>query len=65
VTVSPCPRAARPGDLDLDLVVRVALLVDEDRRAGRDLAAEHEVGERILDVALDRAAQRPAPIVGS
>src|SRR5262245_6300338 len=51
-------RGAR-DDLDLDLVVRVALLVDEDRRAGRDLAPEHEVGERVLDVALDRAAQRP------
>ena len=34
-----------------------------DRRAR--VGAEHEVGERVLDVALDRAAQRQAPIVGS
>ena len=35
------------------------LPVDEDRRAGLELAAEHEVRERVLDEALDRAAQRP------
>ena len=40
-------------------VLGVALAADEDRRAGLELAAEHEVGERVLDEALDRAAQRP------
>src|SRR5919201_3262114 len=44
-------------DRDVDLVL--VLAVDEDRRARLELAAEHEVGEGILDVALDRAAQRP------
>src|SRR5258706_13528816 len=48
---------------DVDLFARLSVLVrlagDEDRRARLELAAEHVVGERILDVALDRAAQRP------
>jgi AcrR family transcriptional regulator len=48
---------------DVHLVARRAVLVrlarDEDRRARLELAAEHVVGERVLDVALDRAAQRP------
>ena len=34
--------------------------VDDDRRAGRELLAQDEVGERVLDVALDRPAQRAA-----
>src|SRR4051812_48509715 len=42
------------GDVDLVLV----LAVDEDRRAGAELAAEHEVRQGVLDEALDRAAQR-------
>src|SRR5215207_213898 len=45
-------------DRDGDLVVGVALPVDQDRRAGGELAAEHEVGERVLDEALDRAPER-------
>src|SRR5919197_4905352 len=43
------------GDVDLVLV----LTVDEDRRATLELAAEHGVGKRVLDVALDRPPQRP------
>ena len=49
---------AAGDDRDVDLVLGLALAVDQDRRAGLELAAEHEVGERILDEALDRAAQR-------
>src|SRR5205085_8111168 len=48
---------------DVDLVARLAVVgaraSDEDRRARLELASENEVCERILDVALDRAAQRP------
>src|SRR5438105_3948374 len=43
--------------LDVDLFLVLAL--DDDRRARRHRAAEDEVGERILDQALDRTAQRP------
>src|SRR5205823_12760808 len=43
------------GDVDFLL----ALAVDHDRGSGGQLRAEHEVGEGILDVPLDRAAQRP------
>src|SRR5881275_206793 len=47
-------------DVDLALPVHhLALAPDEDRRTGLERAAEYEVRERILDVALDRAAQRP------
>src|SRR5436305_15288158 len=45
------------NDRDVDLVF--VLAVDEDRRAGLERAAEDEVGQRILDETLDRAAQRP------
>src|SRR5919197_276951 len=45
------------NDRDVDLVL--VLAIDEDRRAGAELAPEDEVGQRVLDVALDRAAQRP------
>src|SRR5690242_634357 len=48
--------AGDDGHVDL---LRIALAGHEDRRAGLERAAEHEVGERILDHALDRAAQRP------
>src|ERR1700749_3525804 len=48
---------------DVHLVARFAVLgaraADEDRRARLELPPQHVVGERILDVALDRAAQRP------
>src|SRR5690242_21046625 len=44
------------GHVDL---LGVALASDEDRRARFERAAEDEVGERIFDHALDRAAQRP------
>src|SRR4051812_21014479 len=44
-------------DRDVDLFV--VLAVDQDRGAGLELAAEDEIGERVLDEALDRAAQRP------
>src|SRR5207302_4102035 len=48
---------------DVDLVAGLAVFgpraADEDRGAGLELASEHEVGQRILDEALDRAAQRP------
>ena len=42
----------------LALVVALGRGVDDDGRARRELLAQHEVGERVLDVALDRAAQR-------
>src|SRR5439155_7192038 len=44
-------------DRDVDLVL--VLAVDEDGRAGLERAAEDEVGQRILDEALDRPAERP------
>src|SRR5438309_9737533 len=37
----------------------LALARDEDRRARLERAAEDEVRERVLDHALDRAAERP------
>src|SRR4051794_37280274 len=44
----------------LDAVLdRLVPLVDQDGRAGRELRPQDEVRERVLDVALDRAAQRP------
>src|ERR1700710_711048 len=46
----------RQGDL---AVVLLGRLLDHDRRARGQLRAQYEVRERILDVALDRAAQRP------
>src|SRR6476619_6636909 len=42
------------GDVDLVLV----LAVDQNRRAGAELTAEHEVRQRVLDEALDRTPQR-------
>src|SRR5439155_13612274 len=45
-------------DRQAHLAVLLGGGVDYDGRAGRDLFAQHEVGERVLDVALDRAAQR-------
>src|SRR6478735_9300868 len=50
-------RRSRRHDGDVDLLV--VLASDEDCRAGLELAPEHVVGERVLDVALDRTAQRP------
>src|SRR5262249_45945107 len=50
-------RVHRRDDLDVDLFL--VLPLDDDRRAGREAAAEDEVRERVLDQALDRAAQRP------
>src|SRR5438477_3655244 len=47
--------AGNDRDVDLDLV----LPLDENRRAGLERAAQDEVRERVLDVALNRAAQRP------
>src|SRR5690348_10526042 len=44
------------GHVDL---VGVGLARDEDRRARLERAAQDEVGQRVLDHALDRAAQRP------
>src|SRR5262245_45024133 len=44
------------GHVDL---VGVALARHEDRRAPLERAAQDEVGQRVLDHALDRAAQRP------
>src|SRR5437870_1725591 len=45
---------------DVHVVARLAVVGararDEDRRARLELAPEHEVRERILDIALDRAA---------
>src|SRR5712691_9293819 len=53
--------ARNEGDVDLfaRLPVLVRLAADEDRRAGLDRAPEYVVRERVLDEALDRAAQRP------
>src|SRR5947209_19492448 len=49
----------RDGDLDLGLLAVLVLAVDLDGRAGLHVArAQHLVGERILDVALDRTAER-------
>src|SRR5207247_7868545 len=52
-------RAFDDRDFDQRLV-RTGLVsaVDHDRRAFLELPAEHEVRERVLDQALDRAAQR-------
>src|SRR5207244_1244529 len=51
------------ADLDLRLLLVAAVLllaIDLDGRAGLHVArAQHLVGERVLDVALDRAPQRP------
>src|SRR5262245_52588560 len=47
---------ALAAEADRDLVV--VLAVDDDRHARLQVRAEHEVGERVLDVALDGAAQR-------
>src|SRR5205085_8426324 len=48
----------RAGDeRDVDLVLVLAR--DEDGRVRRQRAAEDEVGERILDEALDRPPERP------
>ena len=46
----------------LDVGILLALHgagLDQHGRSRRDLGAQHEVGQRILDVALDRPAQRP------
>src|SRR5687767_14236102 len=50
----------RLGDREDEVpLVLLGRLVDHDRPAALgQLALEHEVGERILDVALDRPAQR-------
>jgi hypothetical protein len=50
-------RSSGRNDLDVDLFLVLAL--DDDRRARLHRAAENEVGERVLDQALDRAAQWP------
>src|SRR4051794_34080999 len=47
--------APRQRDLGVHTVPRA---LDPDGRARRQLAAEHEVGQRVLDVTLDRAAER-------
>src|ERR671922_198128 len=52
-------RRSTRDDRDVDLVVGIRLAVDEDRRAGLDGPAEHEVRERVLDKPLDRTTQRP------
>src|SRR3954468_14010990 len=54
----------RSDDLDVDLALAVVRpadigLGDLDRGARLHLGPQHRVGERVLDVALDRAAQRP------
>src|SRR5579864_3171614 len=53
--------AGDEGDVHLVAVgfLRARLAADEDGRAGLELPAEHVVGERVLDIALDCAAQRP------
>src|SRR5919204_265428 len=43
---------------DRDVHLVLVLAIDKDRGARLELAAEHEVGERVLDIALDRPAQR-------
>src|SRR6266571_9418043 len=50
-----CDLAGDHRQVDLVLV----LALDEDRRPRLERAPKHEVGERILDETLDRAAQRP------
>src|SRR4051794_20047315 len=47
-------------DLERDLgLLALGRPADHHRAAGHELGAQDEVGQRVLDVALDRAAQRP------
>src|SRR3954451_18714096 len=57
-------RLRRSDDLDVDLAFAVVRPTDIglrhlDGRTGLHLGPQHRIGERVLDVALDRATQRP------
>src|SRR5690242_16507943 len=51
-----CRGAGNRRGLELELVVRA---LDAEPGAGRPLAAEDELGERVLEVLLDGALERP------